>query len=185
MKNNKKMKTCIWAGIMIVGMAALSGCTGSKSGGQDTEKGQKIEKIRDEVMADEEETDKEENIAIKSEDKKTNEEVSKELEGNIISLEEGSFTISEIVTQKNPDGNGDVAVGVAAGAEVPEEDLITVKYTDQTVFTMRISTDGVTATDSAGIAKDLEESDHVIMTGKRDGQIYKAESIVIFRFISN
>lgn len=99
-----------------------------------------------------------------------------ELAGNVVSMEAGRFMISECVTKELEDGT-QLAISVA---EVKEEDLIAVNYTDETTFIIRATHDGLTAEDRPATKDDLTEDAHVILSGQWADHEFQASEIVIF-----
>lgn len=100
------------------------------------------------------------------------------LSGNVLSLSENSFTITPMETTVYDDGSSVGAVP-APGYEdsVPK---ITVKYTDATVFTVRvISGNGASYTDEEGDSSDLATGVLVDLEGAYEGEEFQADHVII------
>lgn len=105
----------------------------------------------------------------------------KTVHGRVESLADGEFTIVQIMTGRMEESGGEIAVEVA-GAPGSEEDanLITVQYSEKAEFTVQTTTDGLTSTEREGSKEELKKDSSVILTGSWDGEIFRADKIVIF-----
>ena len=101
------------------------------------------------------------------------------LNGSIKEVEDHSFRVSEIVTEKLEDGS-ELAV---MKADPDGMDLIEVTWNEDTVFTVRSSSDmGITSSDTAGSAADLEPGRSMDAKGSWDGDVFHAAEIIINHF---
>ena len=64
-----------------------------------------------------------------------------------------------------------------------ENTLVDISFTDQTVFTITSSADGgITSSSTPGTKADLEVSRTVYMTGQWEGNLFRADTVVIYHF---
>lgn len=61
-----------------------------------------------------------------------------------------------------------------------DANLITVQYSEKAEFTVQTTTDGLTSTEREGSKEELKKDSSVILTGSWDGEIFRADKIVIF-----
>lgn len=105
----------------------------------------------------------------------------KTVHGNVKSIDNGSFTIIQALTGTIEGGKGDIMV---VGSEDDEEsNPITIKYSDETKFTVKTITDGgITSTDRPGSKEELKKDSSVTLTGswEKEMEIFLADEIVIF-----
>lgn len=100
-----------------------------------------------------------------------------ELRGSIQSVSDTGFTVYRIFIDQQ-DGGGQIAY-----SSKEENTLVDVSFTDQTVFTITSSSDGgITSTSTPGTKADLEVSRTSFMTGQWDGDIFRADTVVIYHF---
>lgn len=93
--------------------------------------------------------------------------------GLIESVGQGSFVISEILTQEMENGSSVMV------SDPGNKTLITVKFTEDTEFTVKTSTDGMTSTDREGAPADLEPARHVTLTGSFEQEAFNADKVEI------
>lgn len=97
------------------------------------------------------------------------------VDGAILSLGDGSFVISQYIVEKDEQGGETMY-------EPTEPKEVTVKYTEDTVFTVFTSNDGVTSTQEAGTRENLEVGQNVTIQGNWDGEEFTAEKIDEYYF---
>lgn len=102
-----------------------------------------------------------------------------ELDGSIEEIGASSFKVSETYTEDL----GEDGLLAVSPANPDPADFIDVRYSEETVFIIRSSSDmGITCTDSEATAADLEVGRSMIATGTRDGSVFTASEIVIYHF---
>ena len=102
---------------------------------------------------------------------------SHELNGSIQSVGDAGFTVYRITTAQQDDG------GMIAYSSKEENTLVDISFTDQTVFTITSSADGgITSSSTPGTKADLEVSRTVYMTGQWEGNLFRADTVVIYHF---
>lgn len=100
-----------------------------------------------------------------------------QLNGSIQSVGNTGFTVYRITTEQQDDG------GMIAYSSKEENTLVDVSFTDQTVFTVTTSSDGgITSSSAPGTKADLEVSRTAFMTGQWEGDLFRADTVVIYHF---
>lgn len=118
-----------------------------------------------------------ENAADGSDETAVQEEQSEPIEAVIESVGENSFTARELYTEKLESG----VMIMIDDNQNENRKIIEVTYTDQTVFTVRTTRNsGMEHRDSVGSSADLKEEVSVVLTGSRDGDIFRASEILIY-----
>lgn len=110
----------------------------------------------------------------------TREENTKEPEaisGNVESLGNGSFSMQKAQEYKDAMG-ADIMV-----ADLNNPEIVTVRYTEQTVFEICTSSDGgITSDYTAGTLSDLQADGLVKVEGVYEGTDFAAQKIIIYHF---
>lgn len=101
----------------------------------------------------------------------------KTIYGNIESLSEGSFNISEAFVGSDESGDG-----MIMATPLNEEDKVsvTVTYNDQTEIIIETSTDGMTSSKAPGSISDLVKGSQLTIEGGWNVNVFEASKIVIF-----
>ena len=100
----------------------------------------------------------------------------KTIYGNLESLSEGSFTITETIVEE------DESSGVMFMYHPLDENKvsITVTYDDQTEIIVETSTDGMTSTQAPGSESDLVNDSQLTIDGGWNNNVFEASKIKIF-----
>lgn len=102
-----------------------------------------------------------------------------ELDGSIMEIDASSFKVSKTYYEDL----GEDGLLAVSPANPDPADSIEVRYSEETVFIIRSSSDmGITCTDSEATAADLEVGRSMIATGTWDGSVFTASEIVIYHF---
>lgn len=100
--------------------------------------------------------------------------------GEIKEIESGRFRIAEALTGDE----GDILAVPAAGVEVEEDDLKTIIYNEDTVFTFQTIWDGGAGHEEReGTADDLKEGLLVDMKGYYEDDVFHATEILISKVL--
>ncbi|MDE7339867.1 MAG: hypothetical protein K2N80_04800 [Lachnospiraceae bacterium] len=108
-----------------------------------------------------------------------------ELKGSVRSVGEDSMVVSKVYTYTTEDGN-DVAVSYAE--EGPDDELITVYFSEDTEYIVRTVKNGGVNGDSdvedrSGTLSDIREGNSVLMNGSYEGEDFRAEQVIIYNFV--
>lgn len=111
-----------------------------------------------------------------------------ELEGSVKSVGENSIVISKIhqyVDENSGNGAAKIAVNYVGGGD---SELITVYFSENTRFVVRTVKNGGVNGDSDvedrdGTVSDVQEGNTINMTGGYEGEDFRAEQIIIYRFV--
>lgn len=94
------------------------------------------------------------------------------ISGNVESFGNGSFSMAKVQEYK------DIAV-----ADLNNPEIVTVRYTEQTVFEICSSSDGgITSDYTAGTLSDLQAEGLVKVEGVYEGTDFAAQKIIIYHF---
>lgn len=100
-----------------------------------------------------------------------------ELSGDIETIGTGSFVVNQILNEVLDDGS------MLAYSSNEDKTLLNIEYNDQTVFTIRSSSDGgITSTNTPGTQADLEVGCSLLMSGFWEGDTFHAQEITIYHF---
>lgn len=111
-----------------------------------------------------------------------------ELSGDVKSIGEDSMTVSEIHNYVEEDQGKAAEVGVSYAIGSPDDELITVYFSENTQFIIRnVKNGGVNGDsdveDEAGSVSNIQEGKTVNMTGSYEGADFYADQVIIYNFI--
>ncbi|MDE7275694.1 MAG: hypothetical protein K2N98_02385 [Lachnospiraceae bacterium] len=156
----------------------------SDDGKQEQKDDQKEEEQKNDQKEDmKEETDSE--TMEQTPDESSQSQDGNELNGSVRSVGEDSMVVSKVYTYTTEDGN-DVAVGYAEGG--PDDELITVYFSEDTEYIVRTVKNGGVNGDSdvedrSGTLSDIREGNSVLMNGSYEGEDFHAEQVIIYNFV--
>lgn len=160
-------------GICVIGMMSL-GMYGCRAGSSSKEP----VATEAEAPGESEKSDVPEESEMPDVPEESEKEIS--LIGEIKEIESGQFRIAEALTGDE----GDILAVPAAGVEVEEDDLKTIIYNEDTVFTFQTIWDGGAGHEEReGTADDLKEGLLVDMKGYYEDDVFHATEILISKVL--